>query len=141
MFKASVRASNPSIIQLISGPDRWRGAEIKVSGFLVPDGEPPDAILYFDRESAKMGFLQNAVHVRVGQCRYVTSKPGAIQPLEISNMKPGYAVVGGVFEPALLDDPWPYAGEICSVTSLSGLSDPDGAGGHTSFTLKARRGP
>jgi hypothetical protein len=122
--RVAPRALRPSLIQLIAAPDKFRGAEIGVSGFYSPDNEPPDGIIFFDKESARMGFLQNAIHVRFGNCRYVPSAGNKIDPQEGRNMQPGYVFLRGVFEPSLLDDAWPYAGEMCSVTLINRLPDP-----------------
>jgi len=107
-------------MQLIVAPDRFRGAEIKVTGFWVPDGSQPDGVLFFDKESALHSIAANAVHVRFGECRYVDGTPRRVSPEEGRAVEPGYAAVGGVFEPTLANDAWPYAGEICSVWSIKG---------------------
>jgi hypothetical protein len=95
---------------------------VRVSGYYTPDGDPPDGILFFDKESARIGLLQNAVHVRFGRCRYVSDSRN-MNELEGRDMREGYAVIQGLFEPSLLDDAWPYAGEICGVTLANHLPD------------------
>lgn len=119
----SERFRNPSLVKLIVAPDKFRGAEIRVTGFWVPDGSEPDGALFLDRESAAFAIRENAVHVRFGKCRRVQSTPRSITSEEGHSVAPGYVVLGGVFEPSLLEDVWPYTGEICSVWKLNRLPE------------------
>jgi hypothetical protein len=119
----SERFRHPSLIKLIVAPDKFRGAEIRVTGFWVPNGSEPDGTLFLDKESAAFGIRENAVHVRFGKCRRVQSTFRMITSEQGHSVAPGYAVLGGVFEPSLLEDTWPYVGEICSVWKLNRLPD------------------
>ena len=113
-----------SLVELIAVPDRHRGEFVSVTGYFEPDHEPPHGILFLDDMSGRMNILENALHVRFGNCRRVTSASGMLDWLDGEHTGTGYTLIQGIFEPA--EPRGLYAGEICSVTRFKALGPTTG---------------
>jgi len=118
------RRRSLSLISLIANPEKYRNADVSVSGFFKRDEEPPHGNLYLDRDSARMGMLPNSVHITLGRCRLAATARDIMDPARADELEEGYALVQGVFEPT--ERAGFQVGTICGVVGIGHLQDVNG---------------
>ena len=115
------RMSN-SLIELIAHPERFRGQNVRVTGYLAaldPEaGQGSDGWLYLGKEDAEWG-LPNAVHVKFGPCRYTPTPQNLVGLDEAPMYEFKYVIVEGVFEPAREGSVEALVGVICGITRVA----------------------
>jgi hypothetical protein len=112
-----------SLIELIAHPEKFRGTNVRVLGYLAaidPHGEAQgsDGVLYLGKDDAEWG-LPNGVHVKFAPCRYTAVPENLVGVDEAPMYEFKYVIVEGIFEPAREGSVDELVGVICGITRVA----------------------